>query len=264
MSSRAPVLTAAAAILLLASHTAPAQEKSDTWLPGELTGALALTTDYVFRGISQTDSGPAVQGTIDYAYMFRDEIGIYAGIFGSNVDFDEVSGPGVDRASAEFDLYGGVKGTVSGVTWQLGFIHYAYPKASPASNFDYDFTEIVGKLGYDFEVLAVTAGVNYSGDYFSETGKGVYYSADITVPLPFLPLEMKLLGHVGRQTIENNARFGAPDYTDWLLGLSATYKGFTLTLAYTDTDIGKAECFPGTGLTDTCEARAVAALSKTF
>jgi uncharacterized protein (TIGR02001 family) len=258
-----PGLVAIAAALLAASP-AWAQEKEDTGIPGELTGTLALTTDYVFRGISQTDSGPAIQGTVDYAYMFRDEIGVYAGIFGSNVDFDEVSGPGVDRASAEFDLYGGLKGTVRGVSWQLGFIHYAYPKASPGPDFDYDFTEAVGKLGYDFGVAAVTAGINYSGDFFAETGEGVYYSADATVPLPFLPLEMKALGHVGRQTIDNNARFGTPDYTDWLMGLSATIEGFTLTAAYTDTDISKSECFPGSGLTKTCEARAVLTLSKTF
>jgi uncharacterized protein (TIGR02001 family) len=260
-----PALGAAVAAILLATPLAWAQDKKeDTGIPGDLTGSLALTTDYVFRGISQTDSGPAVQGTVDYAYMFRDEIGIYAGIFGSNVDFDEVSGPGVDRASAEFDLYGGIKGTISGVTWQLGFIHYAYPKASPAPNFDYDFTEVVAKLGYDFDFMAITGGINYSGDYFSETGEGVYYSADVTVPLPFLPLDMKVLGHIGRQTIDNNTRFGAPDYTDWLLGVSATYDGFTLTIAYTDTNISKSECFAGTGLNDTCEGRAVATFSKAF
>jgi uncharacterized protein (TIGR02001 family) len=248
---------------LLAASPALAEDKDDG-IPGELAVTLALTTDYVFRGISQTDSGPAVQGTVDYAYMFRDEIGVYAGLFGSNVDFDEVSGTGVNRASAEFDLYGGVKGTISGVIWQLGFIYYAYPGASPAATYDYDFTEIVAKLGYDFDVLAVTAGVNYSGDYFSETGKGVYWSADVTVPLPFLPYEMKALGHIGHQEIENNARFGAPDYTDWLLGLSATIKGFTFTAAYTDTNISKSECFAGTGLTNTCEARGVLTVSKTF
>jgi uncharacterized protein (TIGR02001 family) len=248
---------------LLAAPAAVAEDKDDG-IPGDLAVTLALTSDYVFRGISQTDSGPAVQGTIDYAYMFRDEIGIYAGIFGSNVDFDEVSGPGVNRASAEFDFYGGVKGTLAGITWQLGVIHYAYPGASPAANFDYDYTEIAVKLGYDFDFLAISGGVNYTGDYFSETGKGVYYSADVIVPLPFLPLEMKALGHIGHQEIENNARFGAPDYTDWMLGVSATYKGFTLTAAYYDTNIGKSECFPGTGLTNTCEGRGVLTVSKAF
>jgi uncharacterized protein (TIGR02001 family) len=254
-------------VAVLVSGAVPAlaeDKKEDSVIPGDLAFTLALTSDYVFRGISQTDSGPAIQGTVDYAYMFRDEIGVYAGLFGSNVDFDETSGPGINRASAEFDVYGGVKGTVSGVIWQLGFIYYAYPAAHPSSEFDYDYTEVVAKVGYDFAFAAVTGGVNYAWDYFSETGEGVYWNADLTVPLPFLPLDMKALGHIGRQTIDNNARFGTPDYTDWLLGLSATYKGFTLTAAYTDTSISKGECFPGTGLTNTCEARGVLTLSKSF
>jgi uncharacterized protein (TIGR02001 family) len=105
---------------LLMAPAAFAEDKKDGGIPGEFAFTLSLTSDYIFRGISRTDSGPAIQGTVDYAYMFRDEIGVYAGLFGSNVDFDETSGPGVNRASAEFDLYGGVKGTISGVTWQLG------------------------------------------------------------------------------------------------------------------------------------------------
>lgn len=249
---------------LLASPLAVADDKKDDGIPGEFTFNLALTSDYIFRGISQTDSGPAIQGTVDYAYMFRDEIGIYAGLFGSNVDFDETSGAGVNRASMELDLYAGLKGTISGVTWQLGYIYYAYPSAHPSSDFGYDYQEIVAKLGYDFDFMAITGGVNYAWDYFSETGQGVYLSADVTVPLPFLPYDMKALGHIGHQSIENNARFGAPDYTDWLLGLSATIKGFTVTAAYTDTNISKGECFPGTGLTNTCKARGVLTVSKTF
>jgi uncharacterized protein (TIGR02001 family) len=263
---RLPITKFVVALLASGAMVAPAlaEDKKDDGIPGDLTFSLSLTSDYTFRGISQTDSGPAIQGTVDYAYMFRDEIGVYAGLFGSNVDFDETSGPGVNRASAEFDLYGGIKGTISGVTWQLGYIYYAYPGAHPASNFDYDYQEIVVKIGYDFDFMAVTAGVNYAWDYFSETGTGVYWNADVTVPLPFLPLETKALAHIGRQTIDDNARFGAPDYTDWMLGLSTTYKGFTLTAAYVDTNISKGECFAGTGLTNTCKARGVLTLSKSF
>jgi uncharacterized protein (TIGR02001 family) len=264
MAFRKLGLIALAGGLLAAPLAFAEDKKDDSGIPGEFTFTLSLTSDYTFRGISQTDSGPAIQGTIDYAYMFRDEIGVYAGIFGSNVDFDETSGPGVNRASAEFDLYGGVKGTISGVTWQLGTIYYAYPSAHPSSDFDYDYQEIVVKLGYDFDFMAITAGVNYAWDYFSETGTGVYWNADVTVPLPFLPLETKALAHIGHQSIEDNARFGAPDYTDWMLGISTTYKGFTLTAAYVDTSINKGECFAGTGLTNTCKARGVLTLSKTF
>lgn len=49
-----------------------------------------------------------------------------------------------------------------------------------------------------------------------------------------------------------------------MLGLSAAIKGFTITAAYTDTNISKGECFAGTGLTNTCKARGVLMISKSF
>jgi uncharacterized protein (TIGR02001 family) len=263
---RKQLMTAVAAAFAGMSFAAMsfAQDKQDKLVPGDFAASVAFTTDYVFRGISQTDSGPAVQGSVEYTYMFQPEIGVYAGIWGSSVDFDEASAPGVDKASAEFDLTGGLKGEVRGITWQLGFIHYAYPKGRPSADFDYDYTEVVAKLGYDFGVVAITGGVNYSPDFFSETDSGVYWSGDATVPLPFLPLQARLLGHIGHQSIENNARFGAPDYVDWLIGAGITVEGFALTLAYTDTDIEMSRCFPGTGLTETCEGRVVFTVSKSF
>lgn len=250
--------------VLFATPAALAQDGDGKLIPGDFTGSVTFTTDYVFRGISQTDEGPAVQGSLDYTYMFRPEIGIYVGIFGSNVDFDEASGPGVDKASAEFDLYGGVKGDIGGVLWQLGVIRYTYPQASPSADFDYDFTEIVAKLGYDFGVASVTGGINYADDYFSETGESIYLSADVTVPLPFLPFDIAALGHIGHQSIENNGRFGAPDYTDWLVGVSGQVEGFTLTLSYVGTDIDDDECFAGSGLTGTCDSRFTFAVSRSF
>jgi uncharacterized protein (TIGR02001 family) len=233
-------------------------QKGDKVIFGDLTATVALTSDYTFRGISQTDSGPAIQGSIDYAYMFRPEIGVYAGVWGSNVDFDDG-----DEANLELDLSAGVKGGISGFLWQAGVIHYAYPGAE-VGGIRYDYTEVLAKLGYDFGLFSVTGGINYSPDYFFETDEGVYLSGDVAVPLPFLPFDMALTLHGGRQSIENNTRFGAPDYYDWAIGLSGKIQGFTLTLSYVDTDVKKSECFPGSGLTKTCEARAVFAVSKTF
>lgn len=253
-----PTVLALAGAFLAMPPTLADENKDDKLFPGDLTATVTFATDYVFRGISQTDSGPAVQGAIDYAYMFRPEIGVYAGLFGSNVDFDDG-----DEANIELDLYGGLKGEISGVTWQAGVIHYAYPGAE-VGGIHYDYTEGVAKLGYDFGLLSVTGGVNYSGDYFFESGESVYVSGDVGVPLPFLPFDMALALHAGHQSIENNARFGAPDYTDWAIGISGKVEGFTLGLQYTDTDIAKAECFPGSGLTKTCEGRVVFSVSRTF
>lgn len=249
----------ALSVALLASPLAWADDKKDEGpIPGEFAATVTFTTDYTFRGISQTDSGPAVQGAIDYSYMFKPEIGVYAGIWGSDVDFDDG-----DEANLEIDLVAGLKGEISGFIWQGGVIYYAYPGAE-VGGFHYNYWELAAKLGYDFGFAALTGGVNYSPDYFFESGDGLYLSADAAVPLKFLPNDIGLAFHVGHQSIDNNARFGAPDYYDWSAGINGKVQGFTLALAYVDTDIKKGECFPGSGLTKTCEGRVIFSVSRSF
>ena len=81
---------------------------------GEWSGNVAITSDYVWRGISQTDEDPAIQGGFDYANgMF------YAGTWASNVDFGDDSDTNI-----EVDFYGGLAGALeSGVTWDVGVIY---------------------------------------------------------------------------------------------------------------------------------------------
>jgi uncharacterized protein (TIGR02001 family) len=257
LRSRLTLLAATGALMIAVPAWAD-DKKDDAIIPGDFTATVALTSDYTFRGISQTDSGPAIQGAIDYSYMFNDAIGLYAGVWGSNVDFDDG-----DEANLELDLIAGLKGTISGFIWQAGVIYYAYPGAEVGGD-KYDYVELAAKLGYDFDFVAITGGINYSADYFFETGDGLYLSADAAVPLKFLPYEIALAFHVGHQSIEENARFGAPDYYDWSIGVSGKVQGFTLALTYVDTDIDKSECFPGSGLTKTCEGRVVVSVARSF
>src|SRR5262245_52260801 len=76
-------------------------------------GNVGLTTDYVFRGISQSNEEGAVQGGVDLTCGR-----FYAGVWGSSVAFDNGS---------EVDIYGGFKHTTGPVTWDLGLIYYSYP-----------------------------------------------------------------------------------------------------------------------------------------
>jgi len=90
-------------------------------------------------------------------------------------------------------------------------------------------------------------------------------SGDATVPLPFLEkVKPAVTLHVGHQSIDDNTKFGTPDYTDWAIGLASTIDGFTLALQYIDTDIDNDECFPGSGITKTCEGRVVFSVTKAF
>ncbi len=246
MIKKTLVATAALAVTMSA---AAAQEAADTF-PGEFSANVALTSDYAFRGISQTLEAPAIQGGIDWSMETDVGISPYIGTWGSNVDF------GVDE-TLELDGYGGVTGTFAGIGWDLGVIYYAYPGAGP----DYDFVE--GKLGLSYaptEMIELSGAYHYSPDYFAESGTAHYLSGGISVA-PGLPYGIAFAGRVGHQWIEENATFGTPDYTDWSLGVSAEIEGLGVSLSYVDTDLDDSECFGGT---DLCDARFIAAVSASF
>ena len=243
--------------VVLAEDT-PAEEQS----PHTFTANVSISTDYRFRGITQTTKDPAISGGIDYAYSGT-PVGIFLGVWASNIDFNEQSLGVSDTADLEIDFYGGLTGSFpigNGLGWKLGGLYYAYPGSdpSPALTVDYDYFEVYGVLTYDFGKFNVGAGLNYSPDYFAETDEGIYYYGDVGVPLP---MDFALSGHVGHQEIDNNAGFGTPDYTDWNIGIAKTWKMFTLKLAYVDTDLSNSECFGGT---DFCDATGVFSITASY
>jgi len=228
--------------------------------PHEFSANVALSTDYRFRGISQTTEDPALSGGFDYSYS---PIGFYAGVWASNLDFGEPTGPGGvnDTADLEIDFYGGIAGELpNGIGWDVGGLYYYYPGSDPgAFANDYDYFEVYGSLSYDFGMFNVAGGANYSPDYFAESDDAVYLYGDVGVPLPVAGLTLS--GHVGHQWIDDNATFGTPDYVDWILGLSKDIGPFTFDLSYVDTDMSNAECFGGT---DFCDATAIFTISSSW
>lgn len=207
------------------------------------TGNVAFTTDYVFRGISQSNEEPTIQGGMDWK---DDATGLYAGVWGSGVDFND--------ATTEMDLYGGVSGTIDDLSWDFGGIFYYYPGADDSLN--YDFWELAAAVGYDFKVLQATVSLNYSPDYFGGSGDAWYPALNVTVPLPY-----GLTADAGyaHQWIKDNAAFGTADYGTWSLGLGYDLKGFNLGLKYIDTDLKE----PGQ-CADGCGARVVFTVSRSF
>ncbi len=203
---------------------------------GAVTGNLSFTTDYVFRGLSQTDENPALQGGFDY----EDPSGLHAGVWGSNVDFNN-TGDG----SMELDLYAGYQGEVEGLSYDVGGIYYLYPGAD--NNLNYDFWEAYVSGGYDFDTFAVNAGVNYSPDFFGKTGDAFYYYGGVEVPLPY---EVTLAAHYGHQDIDEST-----DYNDWSLGVSKTWLEFDWSATYTEADIDN---------DDNAEGRIVLSVGKSF
>lgn len=211
---------------------------------------VGFVSEYSFRGIAQSNENPALQGGFDLEH----DSGVYAGVWASNVNFNDG-----DEAHMEFDLYGGFTNSIHDFNYDVGFIYYAYPGADNSLN--YDFWEGSVAVGYDFEAFSTSVSVNYSPEYFGDSGDAFYYAAAVGVPLPN---DFTLGAHVGLQTIDDEAAFfgtSSPEgsYKDWSVSLGYTLSGFDLSLQYVDTDLDEpSECADG------CDGRAIFGVSRSF
>jgi uncharacterized protein (TIGR02001 family) len=219
---------------LVLISAAPVSAAEMAGIPGTFSANVGFVSEYYFRGISQNDDAPAIQGGFDYEVEIAKPTSFYLGVWGSNVDFNEASG--IDGATMEMDVYGGLKGTIgkTGVSWSLGGIYYMYPGAD--STLNYDFFEIAGSLGYDFGPAAVTASLNYSPDNFGASGTAYYPKLAVSAPVPAVK-GLSVNGYVAKQYIKNETAFGSPDYIEWNFGVGYSIAGFDLSLNYSDTDI---------------------------
>lgn len=231
--------------LAVGAGRAEAQQELDQlaeWMSGNVT----VTSDYAFRGISQTLEEPSIQGGIDLEHPS----GLYLGTWGSGLNFGEEANP---RAQVELDVYGGFGFSAGGLMdLDLGVIYYGYPGSE---NRGYDFLEFGLGASRSFSMLDSGISVAYSPDYFGGSGGSWYYALDAGVPISLLTLS----GSVGHQTIERNEVFGTPDYTHWSLGLGVDLAGFGLSGQYVDTDLGDGDCFGGNSL---CGGRAIFSISR--
>jgi uncharacterized protein (TIGR02001 family) len=224
----------------------------DPGIPGSISATATLLTNYKLRGISQTDNSPAIQASFDYALGLNENLGLYLGIFGSNVDFNDG-----DEANLELDFYGGFTYQVTeALSVNVGGYYYTYPGAD--SSLNYNYFEALFRIDYNLEVAALAALVYYSPDFFVSSGDSLYVQGTVDVPLPE---NFSIRASVGHQSISENSTFGAPDYFDWSLGVGYSIAGINLLLQYVDTNLSSSECFGGL---DLCEARVVFSMSRTF
>lgn len=210
--------------------------------PVEFSANVSLTSDYVWRGFTQTYKKPALQGGFDLSH----ESGVYIGTWGSNVRFVE-SGPS-DGAHLELDLYAGYSHEFkNGVGLDVGYNRYMYPGAE--SNLDYDFGEFYVSGNFNM----ITLGYNYAPEFFGNSGKAHYFSLGLEYALPH---DFTLGASVGYQKFSDNSD---ANYTDWGLSISKSFGGADFTLAYTDTNIDGTD-----DPDDLAKGRAVFSISKSF
>lgn len=171
----------------------------------EVSANLAITSNYVWRGMTQSANSPAVQGGIDLGYK-----GFYLGTWGSNVEFGDTAN------NLEADLYGGYKNEIAGIAFDIGYIYYAYPNESDAFNFD----EAYLGLGYDFGMVGINGKYSIALDSENDTTDYWEVGGDLE-----LPMEFTLAASYG--DFEDVG-------TNYLVSLSKSWGKFDFSVAYTD------------------------------
>jgi uncharacterized protein (TIGR02001 family) len=227
--NRSPLATAARAVALaslllplpaLAQDDPPAAPASAD-APWSVRGSVSAMSDYVWRGVSQTQEDPAVQAEINLEHSS----GFYVGLWASSIDFTG-AGEEDDGIDYELDGYLGWAGELRpGLELDLVLTRAAYPGAR--KGFDYDYTELEGTLSFA-EYYHV--GLAYSPDIFGLGGKGYYWNAGGEWPLGDSGFGLKAqFGHYDLQDAAGDS------YNDYLLGVTREFGPVKAELQYTDT-----------------------------
>ena len=219
-----------------------------------ISGSAALTSDYRFRGVSQTDENMAVQGGVTLTH----ESGFYAGAWASNLSSWGTFG----GANMELDLIGGYKAKLTdNLTVDAGLTWYMYPGGADKSDFAEPYVKLTGTAGpatlaagaayapkqqalgrwYNSGADAALGVYNHPGD----KEDNLYVWGDAAMAIAGTPITAKAhVGHSsGHDGLGPNATALTPtgSYWDWSIGADATWRNLTLNVSYVDTDISKAK-----------------------
>jgi uncharacterized protein (TIGR02001 family) len=222
-----------AGTMLTASSLAMAWESEDG--AHSTSASVALASDYVWRGYSQTDEDPAISGSFDYGHSS----GLYAGVWASNVDFD-------DDASSEIDIYAGFSSEFgdSGIGYDVGILRYIYDSES------YDWNEVYASLSYSY----FSVGVAHSGSVYDSSEDGTYYSAGFDYDLPY---DIAFSSGIGYYDYDSDV--SDDDHTDYRIGISKEMIGFDFGLTYTGMDSDGEDAYG-----DLADDRVVISISKSM
>jgi len=221
----------AAVLLAVLAQNVLAQEAAEAPKPdNEVSFNLGATTDYRYRGISQSNLKPALQGGADYT---NNPTGLYAGTWLSSIKWiTDVGGKG----DVEWDVYAGKRGEiVPDLSYDVGVLSYIYAnnKLGDITGFvDANTTELYGQLTYKL------ANIKYSQSVTNLFGVPNSKNSGYVDLWTSIPLTDKLaLGlHAGHQSIQNNSQLS---YTDWKVGLSQDFFDVSFTLGVVGTNASK-------------------------
>jgi uncharacterized protein (TIGR02001 family) len=209
--------------------------------PFDFAFGVALTSDYVSRGITNSNSRPAIQGYVEPSFG-----PVYLNVWSSNVDY------GAGFEGAEIDTALGIRPEIGPVSLDLGYVHYFYSPADTSP----DYGELFGKLDYKFNDWLTLGGRVYFAPDYNQTGDTATFvagGAEVSLPHDF-----SLYGGIGYQFFEDPDAF---EQLAWTAGVSYTWKAVTFDVRYWDTNLGHDECAVRSGFEDGCDARIVGTVS---
>jgi uncharacterized protein (TIGR02001 family) len=200
-----------------------------------LTYGATAASNYIFRGVSQTENRPAIFGAARLTY---DQF--YAGIGAENVDFH-------NGTNAEYDLSAGWAPVVRAFRFDFGVIRYGY--IDEPAHTHIDTVEYKAAVSHDFGPVTVGGVVYDTANFFGSGHNGAYFAARGTYRFT---QQLSISGALGRQTVNQGT-----DHTTWNAGLDySVTKNIALDLRYYDTNTHS--------LGDTYGAHYVAAIKVSF
>lgn len=209
----------------------------------------ALTSEYRYRGLSQSRLDPALQGGADYTH---NPSGFYAGTWLSTIKWTKDLGGDGD---VEVDLYAGKRGQITPeISYDVGGLYYWYP--SNDLNPNANTFELYGQVGYGPAYLKYShSTTNLFGT--SNSKQSGYLDLGANVPLTMMEgLVLNL--HIGRQRVENNSQYS---YTDYKIGLTKDLGFASVSLAWIKANT---EAYVSPSGRNLGKSAAVLSVSKTF
>lgn len=226
--SRLSVAVLSASLLSMGA-VAQAEEAAG---PVAVTGSVAFTSDYKFRGISQGSGNAAVQGSLTATHTS----GVYGTMWASSIS-------GVASEGAEYNILLGYAGSVGDVGYDVGVMRYEYPGANDMDIQNFagtgtvtpDYNEIYASISGSGAKL----GLAYSDDYFAESGKFLYTFASYGTEVAGIGLSA-LVGYnkfFDDAEARNFFANGETSYIDYKVAASKAFNGVNFELAYVGTDL---------------------------
>ena len=214
----------------------------------QLIGSVSALSEYSMRGISYTQRKPAVQATATLAHSS----GLYAGVWSSNVDIN-----GID-ARYETDYFAGYTHQFNDdVGIDVGYIKYTFPKGT------------ILNAGETYAVLTAYGfklGSYYSNDYFGDQS---YIYNYIGYGIKDLPYGIGLDVRYGISDYKDPVFFSSSgsskdSYREWEVKVSKNWLTLDWSASYVDTSLSETECLQFQGDKESCSARLVVGVSKSF